>query len=94
MLIRGFYYEGWDPTDKPVKKRHSDEFLTRVEQELVSSAIDPEEVARAMFLVVANRISEGEIEDIEHVLPRDTGSVVRKGRTKGDRLAHETAILS
>jgi uncharacterized protein (DUF2267 family) len=71
MLIRGFYYEGWDPSGKPVKERHRDEFLTRISQELTPYSIDAEQVARAVFLVLANRISEGEIEDIEHVLPRE-----------------------
>src|ERR1700737_4779787 len=69
MLVRGFYYEGWDPTGKPLKERHRDDFLARINQELKPYGIDPEQVARAVFLVLANRISEGEIEDIEHVLP-------------------------
>ncbi len=71
MLIRGFYYEGWDPTGKPIKERNVDDFLTRIDQELGPSAIDAEEAARGVFLVLANRISQGEIEDIEHVLPRE-----------------------
>jgi uncharacterized protein (DUF2267 family) len=70
MLVRGFYYEGWDPTGKPLKERHRDEFLARIEQELRPLKIDAEKVARAVFLVLSNRISEGEIQDIEHVLPR------------------------
>jgi uncharacterized protein (DUF2267 family) len=70
MLIRGFYYEGWDPT-KGVKERHRDEFLARIQRELARYEMDPEPVARAVFLVMANRISEGEIEDVEHVLPRE-----------------------
>src|SRR4030088_1666737 len=61
MLIRGFYYEGWDPTGKPLKERHVDHFLPRIEQELGPDAIDSERVARAVFLLLANRISEGEI---------------------------------
>jgi uncharacterized protein (DUF2267 family) len=69
MLIRGFYYESWDPTGKPLKERHREEFLARIKQELRPRPTDPERVARAVFRVLANRISEGEIEDVEHVLP-------------------------
>ncbi|MCU1337192.1 MAG: hypothetical protein JWO19_2773 [Bryobacterales bacterium] len=71
MLIRGFYYEGWDPTGKPLKERHRDEFLMRIDEELRPYEINAEAAARAVFLLLANRISEGEIEDIEHVLPRE-----------------------
>src|SRR5882672_6062473 len=59
MLIRGFYYEGWNPTGKPIKERHRDEFLTRIAQELRSDGIDSERAARAVFLLLANRVSEG-----------------------------------
>jgi len=72
MLIRGFYYEGWDPTDKPVRERHKEQFLARICQELRDDdTIDPEQVARAVFRLLANRVTEGEIEDVEHVLPAE-----------------------
>jgi uncharacterized protein (DUF2267 family) len=72
MLIRGFYYEGWDPTGKPLSEQHKEQFLGRIEQQFKGDdCIDPEQVARAVFTMLANRVSDGEIEDIKNVLPGD-----------------------
>jgi len=78
MLVRGFYYEGWDPTAKPVKLRRKEEFLARIEQEMRSDdTYDAERVARAVFTVLAARVTEGEIEDVQHVLPAEVRSCGR-----------------
>ena len=72
MLIRGFYYEGWDPTGKPLKVRQREQFLACIEQEFRSDDnIDPEQVARAVFTVLENRVTAGEIEDVQRVLPEE-----------------------
>ena len=72
MLIRGFYYEGWDPTAKPLRERKREQFLARIEQEFRGDEpIDPEQVARAVFALLAGRITEGEIEDVKQVLPEE-----------------------
>jgi uncharacterized protein (DUF2267 family) len=72
MLIRGFYYEGWDPTDKPLRERHKEQFLARIEQQFRGNdRVDPEQLAHAVFAVLANRVTEGEIEDVKHVLPAE-----------------------
>jgi uncharacterized protein (DUF2267 family) len=72
MLIRGFYYEGWDPTGKPLRVRQKEQFLARIEEQFKGDdRIDPERVARAVFTVLANRVTEGEIEDVKHVLPSE-----------------------
>ncbi len=34
MLLRGLFYEGWDPTGKPTKERHEEAFLARIAREL------------------------------------------------------------
>ena len=73
MLIRGFYYEGWDPTSKPLKVREREEFLAQIAQYFVRAgdSVHPELVACAVFGVLAQRVSEGEIEDIKHILPAE-----------------------
>ena len=70
MLIRGFYYEGWDPTGKPLKERHKEEFLARIAEQF-SGDDQAEQVARAVFSVLSDRVTEGEIEDVKHVLPAE-----------------------
>jgi uncharacterized protein (DUF2267 family) len=72
MLIRGFYYEGWNPTGKPVTSRHKDEFLAWIEDELRTNLpIDAEFIARAAFKVIADNVTQGEIEDVEHIMPKE-----------------------
>src|SRR5687768_7602191 len=69
MLIRGFYYEGWDPTGKPLKERHKEKFLARIEEQFSGDdQADAKQVARAVFSVLSDRVTEGEIEDVKHVL--------------------------
>lgn len=72
LLIRGFYYEGWKLTDKPLKERRREEFLAHIKHEFRNDErMDPEQIARGVFRVLARRISEGEIEDIKHLLPAE-----------------------
>jgi uncharacterized protein (DUF2267 family) len=69
MLIRGFYYEGWDPTGKPLPLRHKEDFLVCIAREWTGDNLDPEDIARAVFVVLTARITKGEIEHVKHVLP-------------------------
>jgi len=70
MLVRGFYYEGWNPRGKPEKERHEEQFLARIAHHFRDDeSVDAEQVARAVFTVLAINVSEGEIEDIRLILP-------------------------
>lgn len=70
MLIRGFYYEGWSLAGKPVKERRKEEFCAHVKEYFKKEEdIDAEQIVRGVFKVLAKRVTEGEIEDVKHILP-------------------------
>ena len=70
MLIRGFYYEGWSPAGKPLKERHKDDFVAHVRKYFRKDEdVNPEAIVRAVFKMLSKRVTEGEIEDIKHIMP-------------------------
>jgi uncharacterized protein (DUF2267 family) len=72
MLVRGFYYEGWNPTGKPVKERHQEQFLAHIKEHFRDDErIVAEKLARAVFRLLSNHISGGEIKDVQHTLPTE-----------------------
>lgn len=72
MLIRGFYYEGWHPADKPLRERSREEFLGHIAATLgpADPRLDAEEVARGVFRLLAERVTQGEIDDVKSILPK------------------------
>ena len=76
MLVRGFYFEGWHPADKPVKERKKEEFLAHVALAFRDNLdINPEEVARAVFHVLAKHVTPGEIKHVKIALPAEIRSL-------------------
>jgi uncharacterized protein (DUF2267 family) len=76
VLVRGYYYEGWRPSGKPVHDRHLDEFLGHVQESLgKDDTLDSEEAVRAVFDLLSRRLSRGEIDDIWHSLPPEIRSL-------------------
>ncbi len=50
MLLRGLFYEGWDPTGKPTKERHETAFLAHIARELPRA--DESEVEQGVHVVL------------------------------------------
>jgi uncharacterized protein (DUF2267 family) len=72
MLIRGIYYEAWRPAGKPQKVRSREEFLAWIGARLPATRlIDREDAARAVFQVLENHVSAGEIHDVVQSLPKE-----------------------
>jgi uncharacterized protein (DUF2267 family) len=75
MLVRGIYFEGWDPSHPPKKDRSRARFLSRVETALERALwneeppIDTEAAARAVLRVLSDRISAGEMDQVRHAMP-------------------------
>ncbi len=76
VLVRGFYYEAWDPTDKPEKIRHKRDFLYKVDEGLINEPeLDSEKITRAIFKVLKKRVAEGEVRDIKATLPEEIAAM-------------------
>ena len=69
-LIRGLYYEEWRPAITPVHEYSEAEFLSHLEKAFTTDPIrHPEEAAKAVFDLLEDHVSAGEIEDVKKVLP-------------------------
>jgi uncharacterized protein (DUF2267 family) len=72
MLVRGFYYEGWHPSDKPMRERNKEDFLSHIAAAFRDDKdVDPEQVTRVVFQVLRKHVTGGEIRSIIHALPWD-----------------------
>lgn len=71
LLIRGMYFEGWRPSQTPVRDRTADSFVAAIEAQVgaVQDWRGAQDIA-AVFRTLDNRISEGEIRDVKAGLPQ------------------------
>jgi len=77
-LIRGIYYEGWDPSQTPASYHDSRPFLDRIAQEaLLAGESEASYAAEAVMDVVRHHISTGEFEQVLHMLPAPVRAVLR-----------------
>ena len=73
LIIKGLYFDGWHPGATPVRARTKEEFLALIKKRLQRGipAPDPERVTRAVFKLIAQRVSQGEIRDVCRMLPAE-----------------------
>ncbi len=75
-VIRGVFFEGYTMANKPETYRSREEFLGRVRDELaVVDEDDSEAATRAVLSFLQNQVAEGEIEDVQHLLPKSIRSL-------------------
>ncbi len=76
-LIRGIYYENWDPSATPRRYHDLDSFLRRIAEEaLLDGETRASYAAAAAGRVLHRHISGGELEDVLGMLPEGLRAVV------------------
>ena len=72
LVIRGAYYEQYQPAHQPEVIRHREEFVARVAEGLRNvRPVDPEDAIRAVFATIQAHIPEGQSSKTRQALPEE-----------------------
>lgn len=73
LLIRGMYFEGWRPEARTTHRvRSKADFVEKVREGMRPDQVaDAEAAVEAVFALLADRISAGEMRDVRHDLPEE-----------------------
>ncbi|MBD3317799.1 MAG: DUF2267 domain-containing protein [Chitinivibrionales bacterium] len=72
LLVRGIYFDGWEPSKTPEKIRDKGVFLEHVRERMGLGAGEPENIERIVkevFAVIQNEVTEGEISEVRSMFP-------------------------
>jgi uncharacterized protein (DUF2267 family) len=83
-LLRGVFYEGWDPSRTPETYRDRDTFLRRLANAAqLAGPTEASVAAEAVTDVLGEHISAGQLEDVLHVLPTGVRQVLQPAGAQG-----------
>jgi uncharacterized protein (DUF2267 family) len=76
-LLRGVYYEQWQPTAVPERHKTRDDFVARVAGTFKPphTLEQPVQAVMAVFDLLSKKVSAGEIDDVRHALPQDLRNI-------------------
>ncbi len=70
ILLRGVYYDGWDPSHVPVKYDY-EAFVNRFSHEAAISEPEVAEASRSVTTAMRHQLSPGELDEVFKALPID-----------------------
>jgi uncharacterized protein (DUF2267 family) len=71
LLVRGIYYDQFEPAHMPGDCRTPEEFRAEVAEGLTDiRPVDPDEAIAAVFAVLDRHLSEGQLAKVRHALPK------------------------
>ena len=69
VLVRGVYFEGWDPSKTPVKPRNKSDLIERVASRFQREPLDdPDRAVAAVIDLLRRHVSWGEFEQVKHAM--------------------------
>jgi len=76
VLLRGIYFEGWNPVDVPIKLNR-DDFLYEVRQGFPYDVEGgPERVVRVVLDTLRRHVTQGEWDDVRATMPADLSQLM------------------
>jgi uncharacterized protein (DUF2267 family) len=77
LIIRGMFFEGWNPSITPMRIRHRGELLALVRERYAPREDVPaEDILRSLFRVLDRHIAPGEIGHLMVTLPEDLIAII------------------
>lgn len=71
LLVRGVYYDQFEPGKLPTDCDSREEFVAEVAEWLSDiRPVDPDQAVRTVFKVLSRHVSEGQINHVKEALPR------------------------
>ena len=71
LLIRGVYYDQFEPAKLPTECNTREEFVAEVAEWLADTRpVDADQAVRTVFKVLSRHISEGQIAKVKEALPK------------------------
>jgi len=72
LLIRGIFYEGWQPAKTPSSERTIDAFLAGIRKAFSDDPdFDAEDAFREFIAIMKMHVSAGEMEDVRRAMPEE-----------------------
>jgi uncharacterized protein (DUF2267 family) len=76
MLVRGIYYEAWDPSHAPVKMKAEEFVETFIDRALLPPEREPLAALKVAADVLRQHVTEGEVEHVLQSLPREIRALI------------------
>ncbi|TIX50589.1 DUF2267 domain-containing protein [Alteraurantiacibacter aquimixticola] len=71
LLVRGIYYYQFEPEKLPGDMQQPEEFIHAVQAGLQNTrTVDAKDAIAAVFGVLSNHVSDGQVEKVRHALPK------------------------